>query len=157
MAERRRTTSLSPCPTLVQHGLRLASHHTRFTIHSLYYGVRGQGSGTFLEVASGCGSKRPGRQTHVPVLLRCIQVRPPSWRGGSRNPDGYCRMYAWGHDDVTPVSQSFSDERNGWGASIIDSLSTMVSELLPLLSCVTIINCRVPQHIMELDVCRRNL
>jgi len=34
---------------------------------------------------------------------------------------------------VTPISRSFSDDRNGWGATIIDSLSTMVSELLQLL------------------------
>ena len=44
-----------------------------------------------------------------------------------------CRKYAWGHDDVTPITQSFSDDRNGWGATIIDSLSTMVSKLSPVL------------------------
>ena len=47
--------------------------------------------------------------------------------GRSGNPNGYHRRYAWGHDDLTPISRNFSDERNGWGASIIDSLSTMVS------------------------------
>ncbi|KAF9653536.1 glycoside hydrolase family 47 protein [Thelephora ganbajun] len=48
--------------------------------------------------------------------------------------------YAWSHDDVRPISQSSSDDRNGWGASIIDSLSAMASELL-----------RLPPHIMGLD------
>ncbi|KAF8512524.1 glycoside hydrolase family 47 protein [Hysterangium stoloniferum] len=32
---------------------------------------------------------------------------------------------AFGHDDLKPVSKGFSDGRNGWGASIIDALSTM--------------------------------
>ncbi|KAH7099775.1 seven-hairpin glycosidase [Auriculariales sp. MPI-PUGE-AT-0066] len=34
--------------------------------------------------------------------------------------------YAWGHDDVKPVSGSFLDSRNGWGASIVDAMSTML-------------------------------
>ena len=37
-----------------------------------------------------------------------------------------CRTYAWGHDDLLPISQSFSDGRNGWGASIADVMATMV-------------------------------
>ncbi|KDQ58337.1 glycoside hydrolase family 47 protein [Jaapia argillacea MUCL 33604] len=36
------------------------------------------------------------------------------------------RKYAFGHDDVSPVSMGYSDGRNGWGASIIDAMSTMV-------------------------------
>lgn len=35
------------------------------------------------------------------------------------------RKYAWGHDDLLPVSNSSSDGRNGWGASIIDGMGTM--------------------------------
>jgi mannosyl-oligosaccharide alpha-1,2-mannosidase len=35
------------------------------------------------------------------------------------------KTYAFGHDDLTPVSKSFIDERNGWGASIIDAMGTM--------------------------------
>ncbi|KAF9010161.1 glycoside hydrolase family 47 protein [Cyathus striatus] len=35
------------------------------------------------------------------------------------------REFAFGHDDLSPLSQSFSDGRNGWGASIVDALSTM--------------------------------
>ncbi|KAF9030323.1 glycoside hydrolase family 47 protein [Hymenopellis radicata] len=35
------------------------------------------------------------------------------------------KTYAWGHDDLTPESKSFFDGRNGWGASIVDAMSTM--------------------------------
>ncbi|KAI3600436.1 glycoside hydrolase family 47 protein [Moniliophthora roreri] len=35
------------------------------------------------------------------------------------------RKYAFGHDDVLPVSQRSLDSRNGWGASIVDAMSTM--------------------------------
>ncbi|TFK73471.1 glycoside hydrolase family 47 protein [Pluteus cervinus] len=35
------------------------------------------------------------------------------------------KTYAWGNDDLTPISKSFANTRNGWGASIVDSLSTM--------------------------------
>ncbi|KIL63151.1 glycoside hydrolase family 47 protein [Amanita muscaria Koide BX008] len=33
--------------------------------------------------------------------------------------------FAQGHDEVTPVDGSFTDPRNGWGASIVDGLDTM--------------------------------
>ena len=35
------------------------------------------------------------------------------------------RKFAFGHDDLEPVSKSFNDGRNGWGATIIDAMSTM--------------------------------
>ncbi|KAI9569936.1 glycoside hydrolase family 47 protein [Boletus coccyginus] len=35
------------------------------------------------------------------------------------------QTYAWGHDDLLPVSLSYSDSLNGWGASISDALGTM--------------------------------
>jgi len=35
------------------------------------------------------------------------------------------KEFAFGHDDLTPVSESFTDGRNGWGASIVDAMSTM--------------------------------
>ncbi|KAF9494946.1 glycoside hydrolase family 47 protein [Pleurotus eryngii] len=35
------------------------------------------------------------------------------------------RTFAFGHDDLSPESQSFSDGRNGWGATIVDALPTM--------------------------------
>ncbi|KAJ7672429.1 glycoside hydrolase family 47 protein [Mycena polygramma] len=36
------------------------------------------------------------------------------------------KQFAFGHDDLSPVSQGFSDGRNGWGASIVDAMPTMV-------------------------------
>ncbi|KAG2134864.1 glycoside hydrolase family 47 protein [Suillus clintonianus] len=35
------------------------------------------------------------------------------------------QKYAWGHDDLLPVSETYFDGRNGWGASIADAMSTM--------------------------------
>ncbi|KAH7910255.1 glycoside hydrolase family 47 protein [Hygrophoropsis aurantiaca] len=35
------------------------------------------------------------------------------------------QKYAWGHDDLMPESLSYVDDRNGWGASIADALTTM--------------------------------
>ncbi|KLT38348.1 seven-hairpin glycosidase [Cutaneotrichosporon oleaginosum] len=34
--------------------------------------------------------------------------------------------YAWGHDEVKPVTRQVSDPFNGWGASIIDTLDTLL-------------------------------
>ncbi|KAF7305092.1 alpha-1,2-Mannosidase [Mycena kentingensis (nom. inval.)] len=41
--------------------------------------------------------------------------------------DGYeaYRAIAFGHDDLQPISQTFNDGRNGWGATVVDSMSTM--------------------------------
>ncbi|KAL0569097.1 hypothetical protein V5O48_012873 [Marasmius crinis-equi] len=36
------------------------------------------------------------------------------------------RQYAFGNDTVRPVTGGFANERNGWGASIVDAMSTMV-------------------------------
>ncbi|KAG1876225.1 glycoside hydrolase family 47 protein [Suillus subluteus] len=35
------------------------------------------------------------------------------------------QTYAWGHDDLLPVSETYFDGRNGWGASIADAMGTM--------------------------------
>ncbi|CAE6493384.1 unnamed protein product [Rhizoctonia solani] len=35
------------------------------------------------------------------------------------------KKYAWGHDSLTPLNKSFIDDRNGWGATIVDAMSTM--------------------------------
>lgn len=35
------------------------------------------------------------------------------------------REFAFGHDDLQPVSMTFNDGRNGWGASIVDGMTTM--------------------------------
>ncbi|KAL7268386.1 hypothetical protein RUND412_008993 [Rhizina undulata] len=39
--------------------------------------------------------------------------------------EGYVK-YAWGHDELQPVTNGTSDPRNGWGASIVDGLSTAI-------------------------------
>ncbi|KAG9077461.1 maturation of Asn-linked oligosaccharides protein [Ceratobasidium sp. 370] len=38
---------------------------------------------------------------------------------------GNYRAFAWGHDSLAPLLGEFIDDRNGWGATIVDSLSTM--------------------------------
>ncbi|GAA6031931.1 hypothetical protein JCM8097_003346 [Rhodosporidiobolus ruineniae] len=38
---------------------------------------------------------------------------------------GYAK-YAWGHDEVSPVSSLFSNNYNGWGATLVDSLDTLL-------------------------------
>ncbi|KAB5593644.1 hypothetical protein CTheo_2937 [Ceratobasidium theobromae] len=35
------------------------------------------------------------------------------------------KTYAWGHDSLAPLSRGPVDDRNGWGATIVDALSTM--------------------------------
>ncbi|KAG1753648.1 glycoside hydrolase family 47 protein [Suillus paluster] len=35
------------------------------------------------------------------------------------------QTYAWGHDDLLPISKKYFDGRNGWGASIADAMGTM--------------------------------
>lgn len=39
--------------------------------------------------------------------------------------DGYYK-YAYPHDDLLPKNNSFSDSRNGWGLTMIDSLDTAI-------------------------------
>jgi hypothetical protein len=43
------------------------------------------------------------------------------------------RKFAFGHDEVAPISQQPLDPRNGWGATIVDAMGTMVcrSRYLP--------------------------
>lgn len=35
------------------------------------------------------------------------------------------KAFAFGHDEVAPISKSTIDTRNGWGATIVDAMSTM--------------------------------
>ncbi|CAE6457287.1 unnamed protein product [Rhizoctonia solani] len=35
------------------------------------------------------------------------------------------KSFAWGHDSLAPLTNNYVDDRNGWGATIVDSLSTM--------------------------------
>ncbi|KIY47407.1 glycoside hydrolase family 47 protein [Fistulina hepatica ATCC 64428] len=36
------------------------------------------------------------------------------------------KEYAWGHDDLEPVTESYVDDYGGWGATIVDALGTTV-------------------------------
>ncbi|PQE12544.1 glycoside hydrolase family 47 protein [Rutstroemia sp. NJR-2017a BBW] len=44
--------------------------------------------------------------------------------------DGYSK-YAFGHDELHPVSNTYSDSRNGWGASAVDAFSTAIIMEIP--------------------------
>ncbi|GAK66019.1 seven-hairpin glycosidase [Moesziomyces antarcticus] len=44
--------------------------------------------------------------------------------------EGY-KKHAWGHDELRPVSKSAQDPFNGWGASIVDALDTLLVMGLP--------------------------
>ena len=39
---------------------------------------------------------------------------------------GCHRNFAFGHDEVAPISSNYSDLYSGWGSSIVDGMSTMV-------------------------------
>lgn len=41
-----------------------------------------------------------------------------------RSWSGY-KKYAWGHDELMPVSKYFKDPFGGWGATLVDSLDTL--------------------------------
>ncbi|KAK0452349.1 glycoside hydrolase family 47 protein [Armillaria borealis] len=78
----------------------------------------------------------------IPVLLCTATIAGPVQKAGLSLPkdasihrdavkeifqESYAayKKFAFGHDDLSPVSESFSDGRNGWGASIVDAMSTM--------------------------------
>jgi len=48
---------------------------------------------------------------------KTVQLLETSWAA--------YKEYAWGHDDLSPVSESYSDSYGGWGASIVDALDTI--------------------------------
>ncbi len=55
-------------------------------------------------------------------------------------PDGDCRRkFSFGHDEVAPLSKQPLDPRNGWGATIVDAMGTMVCGTCHL-SCVAELN-----------------
>lgn len=60
---------------------------------------------------SGCKIKADACHALFPTRFRVCRVS---------------RKIAFGHDDLQPVSMTFNDGRNGWGASIVDAMSTMV-------------------------------
>ncbi|KAH9917187.1 glycoside hydrolase [Fomitopsis serialis] len=54
-----------------------------------------------------------------------IIVPPPYAAEYAQKTQRLHREYAWGHDDLSPVSESYSDSYGGWGASIVDALDTI--------------------------------
>jgi len=59
-------------------------------------------------------------------------------------------MYAFGHDEVAPMSEQPLDPMNGWGASIIDAMDTMVRDIMhiscPVIVCVPPSSLMIPVH-----------
>lgn len=47
-----------------------------------------------------------------------------------RSWEGY-KAHAWGHDELSPISNSSADPFNGWGATIVDALDTLLVMGLP--------------------------
>ncbi|KAG7448703.1 glycoside hydrolase family 47 protein [Guyanagaster necrorhizus] len=78
----------------------------------------------------------------IPVLVCTAAIAGPVQKAGLTLPEDACthrdavqeifeesyaayKKYAFGHDDLSPVSESFSDGLGGWGASIVDAMDTM--------------------------------
>ncbi|KAI0729772.1 glycoside hydrolase [Fomitopsis betulina] len=53
----------------------------------------------------------------VEYAQKTVQLFETSWAA--------YKKYAWGHDDLSPVSESYSDSYGGWGATIVDALDTI--------------------------------
>lgn len=64
-------------------------------------------------------------QVHVYWGVRDIYVRFFILHRETQNRTIFRRKFAFGHDDLQPVSMTFNDGRNGWGASIVDGMTTM--------------------------------
>ncbi|KAK0755534.1 hypothetical protein N5P37_011936 [Trichoderma harzianum] len=80
----------------------------------------------------------PGAKRGSPNPTRAAAVKAAfqtSWNG--------YRQFAFPHDDLHPVSNTFDDERNGWGSSAIDGLDTAI--LMGATDIVNTILQRVPQ------------
>jgi mannosyl-oligosaccharide alpha-1,2-mannosidase len=80
-----------------------------------------------MALAASCSLDVLGQTVQMPNL-----ILPPCAAGNKSAVvklfnDSYTayKKYAWGHDDLSPVSLSYTDGRNGWGASIADALGTM--------------------------------
>ncbi|KAF2403436.1 seven-hairpin glycosidase [Trichodelitschia bisporula] len=83
---------------------------------------------------------RPAPSPRKLPLPKRPSIQLESWKNGTGRADedrreevrramqhtfwGY-RKRAWGHDDLKPVSGGFQDTRNGWGAFIVDSSTTL--------------------------------
>jgi hypothetical protein len=106
----------------------------------------------WVAAAAFCRHGSQGRQADVQGQLRGVHVRAPLpytlglW---TRLADGRVVVhskYALNHDSLAPVSKSSLDGRNGWGATIVDSMSTMHIMGLEV-SCRSFIRWATPDHL----------
>lgn len=82
--------------------------------------VRGKGTQTSLKaIQAPMRLEMPAEQKEREARLRAVR------RGFEHAWQGY-RKYAWGHDEVQPVSGAVKDNLNGWGATLVDSLDTLI-------------------------------
>ncbi|KAG0219088.1 hypothetical protein BGX33_004896 [Mortierella sp. NVP41] len=82
--------------------------------------VRGKGSRTSLkkiqfEFPAESETDRLERESRLKAVRDGFEH---AWKG--------YRTHAWGHDEVMPVTGGFRNTFNGWGATMIDSLDTLV-------------------------------
>ncbi|KAF9570303.1 hypothetical protein EC968_002022 [Mortierella alpina] len=90
------------------------------TIKERFDRVRGKGSVTSLKkiqyaFAAESDEDRVEREKRQEAVR---QGFAHAWKGYKEN--------AWGHDEVRPVAGGYRDAFNGWGATMIDSLDTLV-------------------------------
>lgn len=83
-----------------------------------------------LEVSKGLGGVKPMKKIQLDDSLfdtnlenLKVEKERREWvrRSFVHTWTGY-KTYAWGHDELAPISHEFSDHFNGWGATIIDTL-----------------------------------
>ncbi|CDS13087.1 hypothetical protein LRAMOSA05271 [Lichtheimia ramosa] len=74
--------------------------------------------------STGFASKLPTIQ-HPNVMTEPDPRREAIVDGFKHAWSGY-KEYAWMHDELKPVSKSFKDPFGGWGASLVDGLSTLL-------------------------------
>jgi hypothetical protein len=72
------------------------------------------------------GSRSLGLQAKNLTQTRLSQRRAKEVKAVFREAYHVYAKHAFGRDSVNPVSGTSLDDRNGWGATIVDSLSTML-------------------------------
>ncbi|KAG0337991.1 hypothetical protein BG000_004697 [Podila horticola] len=89
-------------------------------IQERYERVRGKDTQTTLKaIQAPMRYESPAERDEREKRLRTVR------RGFEHAWQGY-RKYAWGHDEVQPVSGAVKDNFNGWGATLVDSLDTLI-------------------------------
>lgn len=82
--------------------------------------VRGKGTKTSLKMI------QAPMQNETPSEQKERERRLQRVRDGFEHAwQGY-RRYAWGHDEIRPVSGWTKDSFNGWGATMVDALDTLI-------------------------------